>query len=113
MDWLQTFSLVVGLPALAMGIHEITHLMFARTLSPVSAKSTLRLVALAPLLIGSAAAMVAVQYGFWQRLQTADPYYLYYIVGLSWLLYVAPSPADLRVAIWPPTNQLDMQTNPQ
>jgi hypothetical protein len=131
-DIAQTTLLTVGLPILALGLHELTHLIFARTLSPISievdsyipfrlrldfhqtpSKPTLRLVALAPLLIGSATAMVAVQYGFWQRIQAADPYYLYYVIGLNWLLYIAPSPADLRLAIWPPEEQLDMQTNPQ
>lgn len=132
MDIAQTTFLAVGLPIFALGFHELTHLIFARTLSPLSveldsyvpfrlrlnfhntpSKPTLRLVALSPLLIGSATAMIAVQYGFWQQIQTADPYYLYYIVGFNWLLYIAPSPADLRLAIWPPTKQPDTQTNPQ
>lgn len=132
MDLAQSTFFAVGLPIFALGLHEITHLLFARTVSPIStelhsyipfrlrldfhqtpSKPTLRLVALAPPLIGIATAMIAVRYGFWQQIQTADPYYLYYIVGLSWLLYTAPSPADLRLAIWPPTEQPNMQTNPQ
>ena len=132
MDIAQSTFFAVGLPIFALGLHEMTHLLSARTVSPISielhsyipfrlrldfhqtpSKPALRLVALAPLLIGSATAMVAIEYGFWQQIRTADPYYLYYIVGLSWLLYTAPSPADLRLAISPPAGQPDMQTNPQ
>lgn len=132
MDIAQTILLAAGLPILTLGIHETTHLLFIRTLSSISieidsyisfrprldshqapSKHTLRLVAPAPLLIGSTTAMVAVRYGFWKQIRTTDPHHLYYIVGLNWLLYIAPSPADLRLAIWPPEEQLGMQTNPQ
>lgn len=132
MDTAQTVLLTLGLPILALGLHEMTHLLFARTLSPISielhsyapfrlrldfhqtpSKPTLRLVALAPVLIGGAIAIVAVWYGFWKQIRIADPYYLDHIVGLNWLLYIVPSPADLRLAIWPPEEQLEMQTNPQ
>jgi hypothetical protein len=132
MDGAQATLFAVGLPILALGLHEITHLLFARISSPLSveldswvpfrlrldfdqtpSKSTLRLVALAPLLIGSITAMVTIQYGFWQQIQTADPYYLHYIIWINWLLYIAPSPADLRLAIWPPVEQPDMRANPQ
>jgi len=131
-DTAQTVLLTLGLPILALGLHEMTHLLFARTVSPISielnsyvpfrlrldfhqtpSKPTLRLVALAPVLIGGAIAIVAVWYGFWKQIRIADPYYLDHIVGLNWLLYIAPSPADLRLAIWPPEDQLEMQTNPQ
>lgn len=132
MDTAQIVLLTLGLPILALGLHEMTHLLFARTLSPISielhsyvpfrlrldfhqtpSKPTLRLVALAPVLIGGAIAIVAVWYGFWKQIRIADPYYLDRIVGLNWLLYIVPSPADLRLAIWPPEEQLEMQTNPQ
>jgi hypothetical protein len=129
-DTAQIILLTVGLPILALGLHEMTHLLFARTLSPISieldsyvpfrlrldfhqtpSKPTLRLVALAPVLLGGAIAMVAVWYGFWKQIRIADPYYLHYIVGLNWLLYIAPSPADLQLAIWPPEEQVDIQAN--
>jgi len=128
----QSTFFAVALPVFALGLHEITHLLSARMVSPISievhsyipfrlrldfhqtpSNHTLRLVALAPVLIGSATAVIAVQYDFWQQIQNADPYYLHYIVGLNWLLYTAPSPADLRLAIWPPAGQLDMETNPR
>lgn len=133
MDWSQTFFLVVGLPALSIGIHELTHLGVARIACPLSveraswvpfrlqldfdrmpSKATLRLIALAPLLVGSVAAVIAIQTGIWQQIKTADPYYLHRLVVAYWLMYIAPSPADLRLALWPPTRNIaDVQTSPQ
>jgi len=118
MNELQALFLTVCLPILALGLHEITHLLAARTLSPVSVELTsyipfrlqlnfhhtpsefkLRLVALAPLLVGCIIAVVAIQSGSWQQLRHADPYYLQFLIGLNWLLYTSPSPADLRSAL--------------
>lgn len=133
MGWFQTFSLVVGLPVLTIGVHELTHLAVARIACPVSigrtswvpfqlrldfdqmpSKVTLRMVALAPLFAGSVAAVVAIQTGVWQNIKTADPYYLHRLAVAYWLLYIVPSPADLRLALWPPTeNALDVQMSPQ
>lgn len=122
MDGFQVLFLAVGLPILTLGLHEITHLVVARTVSPVSVELAsyvpfrlrldfhqtpprykLRIVVLAPLLVGILVAIIAIQSGFWQELQSANPYYLYYLVGLNWLLYIALSPADLRLALRPPT----------
>jgi len=118
----ETLFLTIGLPILALGLHEITHIVAARTISPVSVEVAsyvpfrlhvdfyyttspfkFRIVALAPLLVGSIAAIIAIQGGLWRQLQHADPYYLYYLVGINWLLYISPSPSDLRLAHQPPT----------
>jgi hypothetical protein len=133
MDWFQTFSLVFGLPALAMAAHELTHLAVGRIACPLSveciswapfrlrldfdrmpSKATLRMIALAPLLGGSVVAVIAIQTGVWQQIQTADPYYLHRLVVGYWLLYIAPSSADLRLALWPRTERtMAVQSNLQ
>lgn len=111
---------IIGLPLLAIGLHEITHLLTARSISPVSIELSsyvplrlrlnfaqtppsikLRVVALAPTLVGCISALIAFQSGIWQQLQDTGPYYLRYLIGINWLLYVLPSPADLRVALQP------------
>jgi len=117
----QTIFFILGLPALAMVIHELTHLVVARIAGPFSieraswipfqlrldfgrmpSQATFRVIALAPLLVGSVAALTAVRTGIWQQIQTADPYYFHHLVVAYWLLYIAPSPTDIRLAIWPP-----------
>lgn len=133
MDCLQTFSLVFGLPALAIAAHELTHLAVGRITCPFSieriswvpfrlqldfswtpSKATLRVIALAPLLVGSVAAVAAVQTGIWQQIKTVDPYYLHHLAVAYWLLYIAPSPADLRLALWPRSEDIDdVQPIPQ
>lgn len=121
--------ITIGLPVLALGLREMTRLVFARTVSPVPVEPdsylpfrlrldfhqtpsifTPRLVGLAPSLIESATVMVAVQRGFWQRIRNVGSYYF---AGINRLLYAAPSPADLRVAISPPTEQPDRQASAQ
>lgn len=105
-----------------MVFHELTHLAVARTAGPVSiehvswipfrlrldfdrmpSQAIFRVIALAPLLVGSIVALTAVQTGFWQQIKSADPYYFYHLMIAYWLLYIIPSPADVRLAIWPPT----------
>lgn len=133
MNWVQTFSLIVGLPTLVMGAHELTHLAASRIACPVSvervswvpfrlrldfdqmpSKATLRMIALAPLLGGSVIAVIALHTGVWQQLKTADPYYLHRLAVAYWLLYITPSPADLRLALWPRTERtMAVQSNPQ
>jgi len=133
MDWLQTFSLVFVLPALAIAAHELTHLAVGRIACPFSvkhiswipfrlqldfsrmpSKATLRVIGLAPLLVGSVAAAVAIQAGIWQQIKTVDPYYLHHLAVAYWLLYIAPSPADLRLALCPRLERMDdVQPSPQ
>ena len=133
MDGLQTIFLVIGFPVLAMGLHELTHLVVARTAGPFSieraswvplqlrlhfdrmpSRSTLRMVAVAPLFVGGVAAVIAIQVGIWQQIKTADPYYLHHLVIAYWFLYIVPSPADIRLAIWPSAEDTDgLQMNPQ
>lgn len=133
MTWIQTLSLVVGFPVLAISLHEITHLAVARLACPVSIEhaswipfrvrldfdrlpstATLRLIALAPLLVGGVAAGIAVHTGVWTQLKAADPYYLHFLAAAYWTLYILPSPADLRLALWPPTDRMaDVQLNAQ
>lgn len=133
MAGVQTIFLVIGLPILAMGLHELTHLIVARITGPFSiervswvplqlrlnfdrmpSRSTLRMVAVAPLFVGGVAAVIAIQIGIWQQIKTADPYYLHRLVIAYWFLYIAPSPADIRLAIWPPTEDThSLQVSPQ
>ena len=133
MAWIQTLSLIVGFLVLAICMHEGTHVAVARLACPVSIEqdswipfrirldfdrlpspATLRLIALAPLLVGSVAAVVAVHTGVWTQLKAADPYYLHFLAAAYWTLYILPSPADLRLALWPPTDRMaDVQLNPQ
>lgn len=120
MTGFHLFFIVVGLPTLTLALHEMTHLAAARTVSPVSvelgsyvplrlqidlsqrsSRYTVRLIALAPVLVGSLAAVIAVQSGFWQRVQSVDPYYIHHLVVVNWLMYIAPSSADLQLALWP------------
>lgn len=127
MDWLQIGFLVAGLPALAMGCHELTHVVVARIACPVSiertswiplrlqldfdqlpSKPTLRIVALAPLLVGSGAALIAIDTGVWQQLKRTDPYYFHWLTVAYWILYIVPSPADLRLALHPPAKPIDV-----
>ena len=129
----QTIFLVICLPVLVMGLHELTHLTVARIASPFSiecaswvplrlrldferipAKATLRMIALAPVFVGSVVAVVAIQIGIWQQIKIADPYYLHHLVIAYWFLFMLPSPADIRLAIWPPTEDTqNLQMNPQ
>ncbi len=77
-------------------------------------KATLRTIALAPLLVGCMAAIIAVHTGVWTQLKAADPYYLHYLAAAYWTLYSIPSPADLRLALRPPTDRMaDVQLNAQ
>lgn len=77
-------------------------------------KVTLRMIALAPLFVGSVTAVIAIQTGVWQQIKTPDPYYLHHLAVAYWLLYIVPSLADLRLALWPPTEDiLDVQMSPQ
>jgi len=64
-------------------------------------QATLRVIALAPLLVGSVAAVTAIQLGIWQQIKTTDPYYIHRLVIAYWFLYIVPSPVDIRLAIWP------------
>ena len=111
--------LVIALPVLAIGLHELTHLTVARIASPFSiecaswvplqlrldfdqvpSKATLRTIALAPLFVCSLVAVVAIQTGIWQQIKTVGPYYIHRLVIAYWFLYIVPSPTDIRLAIW-------------
>ena len=129
----QAIFLAVGFPILAIGLHELTHLAVARIACPLSiehtswiplrlrlnferlpTKATLRMIALAPVFVGSVAAAVAIQTGIWQQIKTADPYYLHHLMIAYWFLYIVPSPADIRLAIWPSVEDTQrVQVNPQ
>ena len=123
MDAFGIGVIVLVLPVFALALHEATHLAVARVCSPVSvavssytplrleiefhdspSRLAIRVVALAPVLFGTVAALVAYQTGIWYWVQHLDPYYLHYLLALNWVLYCCPSPADLRVAIHPPTS---------
>jgi len=133
MAGVQTVFLAGGFPLLAIGLHELTHLTVARIACPFSiervswvplrlrldfermpAEATLRAIAVAPLLVGGVGAIVTIQTGIWQQVQIADPYYFDYLVIGNWFLYIIPSPADVRLAIWPSTEGTQsIQMNPQ
>lgn len=125
MEWFQTLSLVFGLPALSMAAHELTHLGVGRIACPLSVERTswvpfrlrlnfdqipsklvLRIIALAPLLIGSVVGVIAIKTGIWQQIKTADPYYFHRLAVSYWVLYIIPSPADLRIALWARTERI-------
>ncbi|WP_144050429.1 hypothetical protein [Halorubrum persicum] len=129
----QVIFLAICFPVLAIGLHELTHLIVARIACPLSieqtswvpfrlrldferlpAKATLRMIALAPLFVGSVAAAIAIQTGMWQQIKIADPYYLHHLMIAYWFLYIIPSPADIRLAIWPSVEDTQsVQVNPQ
>ncbi|WP_139043029.1 hypothetical protein [Halorubrum tropicale] len=133
MAGVQAVFLAICFPVLAIGLHELTHLAVARITCPISiehtslvplrlrldfervpAKATIRMIALAPLFVGSVAAVIAIQTGIWQQIKTADPYYLHHLMIAYWLLYIVPSPADIRLAIWPSAEDAQrVQVNPQ
>lgn len=125
MSVIQLLFLTVGLPFVSVATHEITHLVVARAICPISVGLTscvpfrlqvefhdtpstceLLVVALAPILVGSMIAVLSIQTGSWRQLRQINPYYLYYLIGLNWLLYIFPSPADLRLAVQPRTEEL-------
>ncbi|TKX36657.1 hypothetical protein [Halorubrum sp. CGM4_25_10-8A] len=133
MAGVQAIFLAICFPVLVIGLHELTHLAVARITCPISiehtswvplrlrldfervpAKATLRMIALAPLFVGSVTAVIAIQTGIWQQIKTADPYYLHHLMIAYWLLYIVPSPADIRLAIWPSAEDTQrVQVNPQ
>lgn len=73
----------------------------------------LRVIALAPLLVGIPVAILAAQAGIWGEISAVNPYYAHVLVAAYWFLYVVPSPADLRLALWPPTDPSGMHHNRQ
>lgn len=125
--------LTIGLPLLALGLHEITHLAAARSTSHISVSlvsyvplrlrldfcqtpspAKLRVIALAPAIVGCIMAIIAIQSGLWRQLQAISPYYVSYLAVINWLLYIFPSPTDIRLAIWPSTEDAHaVQMNPQ
>jgi hypothetical protein len=133
MAGVQAISLAICFPVLAIGLHELTHLAVARIASPFSiervswipfqlrldfdrmlSQATLRVIALAPLLVGSVAAVTAIQLGIWQQIKTTDPYYIHRLVIAYWFLYIVPSPVDIRLAIWPSAEDIQsVQMNSQ
>jgi hypothetical protein len=133
MAGVQAIFLAISFPVLAIGLHELTHIAVARIACPLSiehiswvplqfrldfksmpTKATLRMIALAPLFVGSVAAITAIQTGIWQQIKIADPYYLHHLMIAYWFLYIIPSPADIRLAIWPSVEDTQrVQMNPQ
>jgi hypothetical protein len=107
--------LVLLLTTVALVSNELTHLLCARLIAPVSVTQVsylpfrvelsfetevqptqVWLVALAPTVVGGLAGVMAVSSGFWALLQSSDPYYLWFILLLNWIVYSIPSPTDLR-----------------
>lgn len=132
MDWLQTVAVYTAVAGVVLLLHECTHLAVARLGGPYSvyvhswipfklqldfeslpSTGLLRVIALAPLLVGIAVAVLAAQAGIWREISAVDPYYAHVLVAAYWLLYVVPSPADLRLALWPPTDPSGVSHNPQ
>ena len=125
MDWLPTWVIIL-LPMLGLLLHELTHLSIAKhqgangvelvSTFPVfrlgvnypdpPSSRQLRVMAIAPLLIGIVTGLVAYISGLWASIRHSQPYYLHVIVGLSWLCYTHASPADLRTA-WRPEQYLE------
>ena len=117
--WIFLFTL----PIVAIGLHELTHLAAARLYTTVHIcgaslrpftltlqftgreppARVLRVVALAPLLVGMSTGGLLYNTGIWRLLHEMEPYYLSYLLVLNWLLYSHLSPTDLRLAIRPET----------
>lgn len=123
MVWLQTVAVYTTAAVGVMILHEATHLAIARHAGPYSvhihswiplrlyldfehlpSTAIFRVIALAPLLVGFSLALLVIQVGVWKSIRTTGPFYSHIIVVAYWLLYIAPSPADLRLALWPPTH---------
>lgn len=109
------------LPAVGLGLHVLTHLAVARRygrytielesvvpcfrlrLDYDESPSTrgLRVVALAPLLVGLAGAVLVMISGLWDTLHAVAPYYLHPIAIISWVAYAHVGLADVRTALSP------------
>jgi hypothetical protein len=107
---------ILLLSTLSVLLHEITHILYARLMSPISIEQVSYLpfrveisfektvhttqtaiVALAPTITGLLVAALIFYSGLWSHLRSSDPYYLWFVFLLNWLLYSLPSPADIRV----------------
>lgn len=115
---LSTLALIIGGPVSVLILHEATHYTAARLVSSAQLQvetlvpprfrldfdtdstTVIRIVGVAPTLVGLMIAPIALISGVWAWLDTLSPYYFRRIVLAYWLLYTAPSPADLRVMIW-------------
>lgn len=110
---------VVG-PFVMLGLHELTHIAVARLWTPVSisihSRVPLRVklifdsvpppwfrraIMIAPILVGVATAIVVLGTGMWADLRHMDPYYLDEFIILNWIIFIIPSPADVRGFINP------------
>lgn len=123
MNELVLWLFLITLPVVAIGLHELTHLAAARLYTTVRIGGislrpftltlqftgreppthVLRVVALAPLLVGMSTGGLLYSTGIWRLLYAIEPYYLSYLIVLNWLLYSHLSPTDLRLAIKPDT----------
>lgn len=116
-------------PLVALCLHEVCHFAVARTSGPLSitvssilplrvdlefdtppSSVQLRVVALAPLLVGLSVAGVAVHTGLWAYIQQLEPYYLGYLLALNWAVFSHLSVTDLRLAWNPSAVQQRTQT---
>ncbi len=123
MGWLQIVAVYTTAALGVMILHEATHLAIARLAGPYSihvhswlpfrlyldfehlpSAAIFRVIALAPLLVGLSLAILGIQVGVWKNITTTGPFYSHIIVVAYWLLYIAPSPADLRLTLWPPNH---------
>ena len=123
MVWLQIVAVYTTAALGVMILHEATHLAIARLAGPYSihvhswlpfrlyldfehlpSAAIFRVIALAPLLVGLSLAILGIQVGVWKNITTTGPFYSHIIVVAYWLLYIAPSPADLRLTLWPPNH---------
>ena len=116
------FVLVVAAvgPLVALCLHELSHLAVARSRGPLTvtlsswlplrvdlefdsppSSMELRVIAVAPLLVGLLLAGLAFQTGLWAQIQQQEPSYLSYLLALNWAVLSHLSRADLRLA-WHP-----------
>lgn len=128
---LRTVALVCGLPVVALISHELTHVLVSRLIAPISLDGVrylpfrieiafteqpsswqLRVVALAPLLVGISVATLAFVVDLAPILRRYSNYYVPYLAGLNLVLYSFPSPADLKLAIAPRRHTQSTSSHP-
>ncbi|MFC7227992.1 hypothetical protein N0B31_11320 [Salinirubellus salinus] len=111
---------IILLPLLMLVLHELTHVIAARLVSPVSVDLVsvvplrldlnfaetpsvwhTRFIALSPAIVGTFVLVCAVWSGLWAEVQRVEPYFLDHLLILDWIVYAHVSPADLRAGLRP------------
>lgn len=64
-----------------------------------------RMIMIAPLLVGVVVAIGVLGSGLWTGLAQAEPHYLDEFLILNWIVFVIPSPTDVRGFINPKTSE--------